>query len=279
MTQPNDRPWRGGPVNDLVTCVLAGNSGPMTLDGTNTWILHPPGCSEAAVIDPGPDDDAHLDKVFAVLRERDVRVAVALLTHGHSDHWDGALRLVELAGTVLRAADPRLCLAPGTQPEPEVLADGDVVSVGGVDLRVVATPGHTSDSLSFLLAEQRMLFAGDTVLGRGTSFVAHPDGALGPYLESLHRLHDLAADGGIELLLPGHGPVVTEPYDLIGYYLQHRAERLAQVRAAVAAGARTAGDVVAKVYYDVDPALWDAAERSVRAQMDYLASEVSRPHR
>lgn len=267
---PGQLTWEGGRFDDQIQCVLAPNPGPMTLDGTNTWILLPRGSSEAIVIDPGPDDESHLGAVVDVVRAQGATVGVTLLTHGHPDHHDGAGRFAELAGCPVRAADPELTIGPD-----EPLADGAVVRVGGIELNVLALPGHTSDSLGFLLAGERVLFVGDTVLGRGTSFVAHPDGALGPYLASLQRLRELAANAAVTTMLPGHGPVVTNPLEIVDYYLDHRAERLAQVRSAVAAGARTAGDVVSRVYADVDHLLWEAAERSVRAQMDYLASEVS----
>jgi glyoxylase-like metal-dependent hydrolase (beta-lactamase superfamily II) len=133
----------------------------------------------------------------------------------------------------------------------------------------VLTPGHSSDSVCFLLHADRALLTGDTVLGRGTTVVAHPDGRLRDYLDSLQRLRDLA-DTDVDVLLPGHGPVVDDPIAVLDHYLAHRTERLEQVRAAMADGASTAGDVVQVVYADVDPSLWPAAEMSVRAQVDYL---------
>jgi glyoxylase-like metal-dependent hydrolase (beta-lactamase superfamily II) len=138
---------------------------------------------------------------------------------------------------------------------------------------VVATPGHTSDSLSFLLPADGAVLTGDTILGRGSTVVAHPDGRLGPYLESLDRLHDLAEAGAVTSILPGHGPVLADAMAAIEAYQEHRAERLEQVRAAVAAGADTPRAVVESVYADVDPALWPAAELSVRAQLDYLRDD------
>jgi glyoxylase-like metal-dependent hydrolase (beta-lactamase superfamily II) len=141
-------------------------------------------------------------------------------------------------------------------------------------VEVVATPGHTTDSLSFLLPQTHALLTGDTVLGRGTTVVAHPDGRLDQYLDSLQRLSELSGIAQLELLLPGHGPVLDSPAEVINYYLTHRRARLAQVSAAVAAGARSAPDVVAVVYADVDPTLWPAAELSVRAQLQYLGVDV-----
>jgi glyoxylase-like metal-dependent hydrolase (beta-lactamase superfamily II) len=237
----------------------------MTLDGTNTWLLSAPGSNQAIVIDPGPDDEEHLTAVLQAAEERGARVVYTLLTHGHFDHSAGARRFAELTGSEVRALDPAHRYGGAG------LADGEVIDVDGLRLEVVTTPGHTGDSLSFLLPELQALLTGDTVLGRGTAVIAHPDGRLGEYLASLTRLRDLCASSGVDLLLPGHGPVLERPTDVLEGYLTHRQARLAQVRQAMAAGARTAPEVVAAVYTDVDPSLHPAAEWSVRAQLDYLA--------
>ena len=242
--------------------VLAPNPGPMTLDGTNTWILRTPG-GPALVVDPGPLDVGHLERV---LETADGPVAGVLLTHGHADHSEGAVWFASRAGCGVRALDPAHRLGS------EGLADGDVVSAGDLRVDILGTPGHTSDSLSFWLPDESSLLTGDTVLGRGTSVVAHPDGSLGAYLGSLRRLHALASDVGVDTVLPGHGPVIADALAVLSYYLRHRAERLDQVRDAVAAGATTPREVVERVYADVDPILWPAAELSVRAQLDYLAT-------
>jgi glyoxylase-like metal-dependent hydrolase (beta-lactamase superfamily II) len=136
----------------------------------------------------------------------------------------------------------------------------------------VATPGHTADSLSLLLTADGALLTGDTVLGRGTTVIAE-DGSLGDYLRTLDELRSLADDVGLRVLLPGHGPLLRDPAGVLDYYIAHRRERLGQVRAALASGARTPGEVVAIVYADVDRVLWPAAELSVRAQLDYLGYE------
>jgi glyoxylase-like metal-dependent hydrolase (beta-lactamase superfamily II) len=141
--------------------------------------------------------------------------------------------------------------------------------VASVEWLTVLTPGHSSDSVCLLLRDDGALLTGDTVLGRGTTVVAFPDGRLGDYLDSLQRLRDLA-DQDLDLLLPGHGPVLNSPVEVLDYYLRHRQQRLDQVRAALAAGAVDAMDVVRRVYADVDRVLWPAAEKSVRAQLDYL---------
>ena len=256
--------WHGGEVGESIRCVLAGNPGPMTLDGTNTWLLSAPGSNRGIVIDPGPDDEKHLMAVLGAAEERGVRVVSTLLTHGHLDHSAGAGRFAELTGSEVRALDPAHRYGGSG------LADGEVIEVDGLRLAVVTTPGHTTDSLSFLLPELGALLTGDTVLGRGTAVIAHPDGRLDEYLTSLARLRDLCAASEVDLLLPGHGPVLEQPTDVLAGYLTHREARLAQVRQALAGGARTAPEVVAVVYTDVDPSLHWAAEMSVRAQLDYL---------
>jgi glyoxylase-like metal-dependent hydrolase (beta-lactamase superfamily II) len=244
-------PWRGGRVTSRAWCVLAPNPGPMTLDGTNTWVLGEPGSGVAVVVDPGPDDQAHLDAVHERVHAVDAEVALVLLTHHHPDHAAGAAAFAAQAGAPLRAP-----------------TDGTALTVGGLRLEVLATPGHTADSVCFWLPDDAAILTGDTVLGRGTSVVAHPDGRLADYLASLARLHERSADAA--LLLPGHGPVLDDPAGALAAYREHRAQRLAQVEAAIAAGADGVDAVVAVVYADVDRALWPAAARSVAAQLEYL---------
>jgi glyoxylase-like metal-dependent hydrolase (beta-lactamase superfamily II) len=247
------------------TCLLAPNPSPMTLDGTNTWLIAEPGSSSVVVVDPGPEGEGHLRRVHAEATAGDRRVAKILLTHGHSDHSAGAARLAELTGAPVQAADPAHRLGS------EGLADGDVVTAAGCELRVMAAPGHSADSVCLLLAADGVLFTGDTVLGRGTTVIG-TDGNLGDYLRTLGQLRDLTEARGVSLLLPGHGPMLADPLGTLDYYLSHREERLDQVRSALAAGAKTPAEIVAMIYTDVDKSLWPAAEWSVRAQLDYLAS-------
>lgn len=244
--------------------MLCPNPGPMTLDGTNTWIIAEPDSSSVVVIDPGPDDENHLQRVLGQAVSGDRRVARILLTHGHLDHSGGAARFAELAGAPVQAADPAHRLGA------EGFADGDVITDAGCELRVVPTPGHSPDSVSLLLPADGALLTGDTVLGRGTTVIGE-DGSLADYLRSLDQMRALAVGDELSLLLPGHGPMLTNPIGILDYYLAHRAERLDQVRAALATGAKTPKDVVAVVYADVDQSLWPAAEHSVKAQLDYLA--------
>lgn len=263
--------WAGGSFGERARCVLAPNANIMTLDGTNTWVLREPGGRRAVVVDPGPEISSHLDAVAEVAGD----VAVVLLTHGHQDHAEAARTFAERMGCGVRALDPAHRLGG------EGLVDGDVVEVDGLEVHVVGTPGHTSDSLSFVLPADRAVLTGDTVLGRGTTVVAHPDGKLGAYLDSLRRLHALAAEHEVDQVWPGHGPVIGDALAVLDFYLAHRRERLDQVRAALEelrtephpgglATDELPRKVVERVYADVDPILWGAAELSVRAQLDYL---------
>ncbi len=257
-------PWSGGAVSPVAYCVLARNPSPLTLDGTNTWVLGAPDSGRAVVIDPGPDDEEHLRAVQDSVAGRGVRVTDVLLTHGHLDHSAGAGRFAQWCGVGVRALDPAHRL--GSQG----LGEGDVVDAGGVRLDVLATPGHSSDSLCFVVREHGVVLTGDTVLGRGTAVIHHPDGALGAYLDSLRRLDRVVEDLACRMLLPGHGPALDEPQRVVRYYLDHRAERLAEVQTAVESGARTAREIVELVYADVEQVLWPAAERSVHAALVYL---------
>ena len=250
-------------VTERASFVLAENPGIMTLDGTNTWILRQ-GDGRAVVVDPGPPDEDHLSEV---LHAAGGDVALVLFTHRHFDHTESLDRFAELTGAVCRGTDPQFCR--GGDP----LVDGETIEVDGLVIDVIATPGHTTDSTCFLLPDEQTLLSGDTILGRGTTVIAHPDGVLGPYLDSLAHIRELIEEGVVQRILPGHGPVIADPGPFVDYYLEHRAERLDQVRAAVAEGATTAREVVEKVYADVDPVLWGAAEMSVAAQLDYLKSD------
>ena len=268
-----DPAWTGGTVGSVARCVLAPNASPMTLDGTNTWVLRSPGSSRSVVVDPGPHDPGHLDAVAEAAGE----VAVVLLTHHHLDHSEAARAFAERVGCGVRALDPAYRLGS------EGLGEEDVVAVDDLEIHVVATPGHSSDSLSFVIPSERAVLTGDTVLGRGTAVVAHPDGELGAYLDSLDRLHALAETHEITSIWPGHGPVIESALPVLDHYISHRRERLEQVREALRALHADARDgvpldqetlprrIVEIVYADVDPVLWPAAELSVRAQLDYLS--------
>src|SRR5688500_18975458 len=265
--------WSGGSFGERARCLLAPNPGLMTLDGTNTWVLREPGSSRSVVVDPGPVEDGHVDRVD----EETGDVALVLLTHHHFDHSETAVDLATRKGCPVRALDPAYC----HQADP--LADDEVIDVDGLLLKVVLTPGHTEDSISLLLPAERTLLTGDMVLGRGTTVIAWPDGNLASYFGSIERMRDLAASGEVETLWPAHGPVLDDALGTLDYYLVHRRQRLAQVESALAQLGIAVPDledealprrVVEIVYQDVDESLWGAAEWSVRAQLAYLAARA-----
>lgn len=236
--------------------LLCDNPGIMTLDGTNTWVLRGPGSEELVVVDPGPDDSAHIDRLAAL-----GRVSLVLISHRHGDHTDGIDKIVDATGATVRAVGSGFLRGLGGQ-----LRDGEVIDVAGVRISVMATPGHTADSVSFVV--DGAVLTGDTVLGRGTTVIDDEDGSLASYLDSLRRLQGL----GRLAVLPGHGPDLDDIQAVSTMYLAHREERLDQVRQAlrVLGEEASAREVVAHVYTDVDEKLWGAAEASVRAQLAYL---------
>jgi glyoxylase-like metal-dependent hydrolase (beta-lactamase superfamily II) len=240
----------------------------MTLDGTNTWVLAEPDADAVVVVDPGPLDPRHLAAVRTAVGDR--RVDRVLLTHGHPDHSEGARTLADAVGAPVLALDPAHRLGE------EGLDDGDVLEVAGLVLAVVATPGHSPDSLSFHLPADGALITGDTVLGRGTTVVEHPEGTLADYLASLERLRELAEATEGRWVLPGHGPALRDPVAAVTAYLEHRRARLDQVRSALGAGWREQDEdavverVLSEVYAEVPASVHPAARLSIRAQLAYL---------
>jgi glyoxylase-like metal-dependent hydrolase (beta-lactamase superfamily II) len=235
-------------VEPLVDVVVAPNPGPFTLEGTNTWIV---GRAPAVVIDPGPDDASHLRAVA----ERSGEITAILLTHHHPDHGPGATGLGRMSGAPILAASPR----DGEQ----ALAEGTIVRAGGVALRVIPSPGHTPDHVVFFEDDQRWLFTGDAVLGRGTSVIDPPEGDLAEYLRSLERMVGLEP----EVIYPGHGPVVRPAMPKLQEYLEHRRHREQQVVAALRSGPQSPADLVPKIYVGYPAELHAAAARSLLAHL------------
>lgn len=237
-----------------VTRVVAPNPGPYTGPGTNTWIID--AGPVVAVVDPGPDDDAHLEALNARLAGK--TVGVVLVTHHHPDH----LPLAERFATPHHATVRRY-------PE---LADEDVVRVGNLNITALHTPGHSADHLAFLLAEDGAVFTGDLILGQGSSMVTYPEGDVAAYLRSLERLASLHP----RMLFPGHWDPVTNESDALGKieeYRRHRLEREAQVLAEVRRGPGTASELTRRVYGDLDDKLLVAAEMTLRAHLKKLVDD------
>ena len=247
-----------------VTRVLAPNPGPMSLDGTNTYIVGEPGSGRAVVVDPGPDDASHLAAVEAVLAARGAECVAVLVTHHHIDHAEAALPWGSHFGAQVAAGS-----AAVAGPRGRVLEPGERLSLAGTTIGVVPTPGHTGDHLAFRL-ESGAVLVGDHVLGRGTSVVTHPEGDVLAYLESLRRVHDL----GPSALYCGHGPELTEdPGAVLDFYLAHRAYREHQLLELLARGSATVDELVADIYADVPRQVWPAAAQSTRATLAKLHAE------
>ncbi|MGO2043169.1 MAG: MBL fold metallo-hydrolase, partial [Cellulosimicrobium funkei] len=248
------------PVTRLAAVLRADNPGPMTLDGTRSYVLRAPGSASCVVVDPGPEDATHLDALAAA-----GPVELVLVTHRHADHTAGSPGLRARTGAPVRAADPDHC--HGGAP----LRDGEVIEAAGLRVVVLATPGHTADSVCLVLPDDgpvastddrarrtadpgpagsgtgtagsgtaadegartpsgTTILTGDTVLGAGTTVIAAPDGSLGAYLASLDAIEAVAGGPGLVTGLPGHGPVVDDLAARVRAYREHRHERLAQVR-------------------------------------------------
>lgn len=251
-------------LEPLLTRVLAPNPSVMTLDGTNTYLLGEPGSGEAVLVDPGPDDPAHLERVSAALAERDAGCVGILVTHHHWDHAEAALPWADYFGTTVRASDPAVA-GPGGH----VLAPGEQLRIAGTTIRVLPTPGHTSDHLAFRI-ESGAVLTGDHVLGRGTSVVTHPEGDVVAYLESLRRVHHL----GPSALYPGHGPELTQdPMAVLDFYLAHRQFREQQIVTLLSEGPQIISALVEVIYAAVPRALWLAAEQSTRAALAKLEGQ------
>jgi glyoxylase-like metal-dependent hydrolase (beta-lactamase superfamily II) len=233
--------------------VLAPNPSVYTLEGTNTWVV---GDGPTTVIDPGPDDPSHHDEVMREAGE----VAAVLVTHGHEDHADGAIAFGIRVGAPVRAW--RLTGA-------EQIRDGARTEVPGATLVAVHTAGHSADHVAFFEPDERALFTGDAVVGRGTSFIDPPDGDLTAYLASLHTMLEL----GPRTIYPGHGPVVLDAPGKLREYLAHRAEREEQVLAGLAAGDDRVAQLVERIYAEHPPEVHALAARSVTAHLLKLQRE------
>jgi glyoxylase-like metal-dependent hydrolase (beta-lactamase superfamily II) len=244
------------PVTETASVLLCDNPGLLTLEGTNTWVLQGPGSDEKVVVDPGPEDDEHIDLIAGL-----GRTPLVLISHKHEDHTGAIDKLVDRTGAVVRSVGSGFLRGLGGP-----LTDGEVIDAAGLRITVMATPGHTCDSVSFLLDDA--VLTADTVLGRGTTVIDKEDGSLREYLDSLQRLRGV----GHRTVLPGHGPELADLEAVSDMYLAHREERLDQVRAALRELGEDASarQIVEHVYTDVDEKLWDAAEWSVQAQVNYL---------
>lgn len=265
-------------VSPLIQRLVAPNPGPFTFTGTGVYVVgRPEPGARVAVIDPGPLDPAHEAALLAAVKGR--IVSHVLVTHTHRDHVPLARPFAEKTGAVVLAARPpvRETHASGALDEEDdpdfapdvVLTGGEVIAGDGWTLETVATPGHASNHLAFVLKEENALFSGDHVMGWSTTVVAPPDGNMRDYLASLDAV--MARD--FATIWPTHGPPITEVAPFLAAYRAHRLEREAQVLARLAAGDRTIAEMVPVLYAAVDRRLWPAASLSVLAHLIKLVED------
>ncbi len=263
-----------------IRSLLAPNPSPLTGSGTNTWIV---GATALAVIDPGPEDSAHLSAILAAIGPGQ-HISHIFVTHAHRDHSALAARLsaasgapVLAFGTATEGRSPLMAsLAPGLPATGEGLdlaftpdqrlADRDTISGPDWSLSALHTPGHLGGHLCLALGDT--LFSGDHVMGWATSIVSPPDGDMGAYMASLHRL----AAGNWRRFLPGHGDPVDSPAGRVQELIAHRLGREAQILRALADGPARIPALAARIYTDIPPHLLPAAERNVFAHLIDLAS-------
>jgi glyoxylase-like metal-dependent hydrolase (beta-lactamase superfamily II) len=277
-------------VTTLVRRVVANNPGPYTYHGTCTYLV---GRGQVGVVDPGPDDPAHLDAILAALASGE-RISHILVTHTHRDHSPAAPQLQARTGAPIYGFGPPSRLddpdptrvvfhdpdadPPSSEPPPSrererdfrpdfQLRDGDVVEVDDWSLDVVHTPGHATNHLCYLVREEGALCTGDHVMGWSTSVVSPPDGNLAEYMASLERLLERPQD---RRYLPGHGPPVTDPQSFVRALVAHRRERTAQILDALTAGPATIAELVPRLYADRPKHIWAAASSSVYAHLLHL---------
>lgn len=253
---PDLTPGVASALSPLIRRIVAPNPSPMTGPGTNTYLV---GIDEVAVIDPGPDDPAHIEAIVgASMRER---VRWVLLTHTHPDHAPGARRLADATGAEIVAfAKKDKVVVPD-----RTIGDGGIIEGTEWGLEVLHTPGHAANHICFLLEEERVLFTGDHILG-GTTTVVHD---LARYMESLERLKRLR----ISRICPGHGDVIDNPKEVIQYYIDHRHERERQILGLLAEGPARIRDIVQRLYVDLPEGLETAAGQNVQVHLVKLRGE------
>jgi glyoxylase-like metal-dependent hydrolase (beta-lactamase superfamily II) len=271
-------PLKPGVVDDVrpgVRRILCDNPSPFTFTGTVSYIT---GRGKVAIIDPGPDNEAHAKALLDAVRGETVTHIV--VTHTHRDHSPNAARLKQATGATVVAEGPHRASRPRYESEkhspesgadrgfrPDVtVADGDVIEGTGWRLEAVATPGHTANHMAFAWSERRIAFVGDHVMGWSTSIVAPPDGSMVDYMASLERL----ARRGEKLYFSGHGPEIPEGPRYVRFLIRHRQAREASILHRLGKGEADIPTLVRAIYIGIDPRLTTAAGYSVLAHLEDL---------
>lgn len=274
-----DFAWgRRDQVSPLIQRVIAENPGPFTFTGTGTYIVgrDAPG-AHVVVIDPGPPDDRHLQALRAAMAGR--TVSHVLVTHTHRDHSPLARPFAEATRAPILAARPPVTVTHASGPSEEgddeafapdiELTGGEIIAGDGWTIEAMATPGHASNHMAFVLKEENALFCGDHVMGWSTTVVAPPDGDMSDYMASLDAV--IARD--FTTLWPTHGAPVTDPAPFLAAYLAHRIAREDQVLARLVAGDRRIAEMIPVLYAAVDQRLWPAASLSILAHLIKLVRD------
>jgi glyoxylase-like metal-dependent hydrolase (beta-lactamase superfamily II) len=252
-------------LSPRVSRLRANNPSPLTLDGTNGYVVRV-GERSLVAIDPGPVDDRQRDAFLAAARDAGATYAAILVTHGHPDHYPGAAPLAAATGAPVYAH-------PASRfPHDREFADGERLAFGDdATFTVLHGPGHAPDHLVFVLDDERALFTGDIVLGTGTVVVAPPSGDMRTYQRTLHRLRDEYGDA--HAIYGGHGPEVHDVRAKLDEYIAHREAREHAIVATLGHDGETIPEIVAQVYAAVDRRLWPAAGRQVLAHLIALEAE------
>ena len=264
------------PVTPNIGVVLAPNPSYAALEGTNSWVIKGENDTVSVVVDPGPQDEGHLNVLNTKATDGGAEIGAVLLTHRHADHANGAQRFRQISGAPIRAFDKQYCIAG------EELKDGEIISFEGLTpaIEVVHCPGHTSDCVAFFIhsnggtddSDVEGIITGDTLAGRHTTMISETDGDLGAYLETLAKLRERGQD---KPLLPGHGPDQPDLAAVAQKYIDRREQRLEQVKAALKklGDDASVNEIVDEIYTDVDPVLRDAAAQSTRVTLRFLRGD------
>jgi len=255
--------------------VMANNPGPFTFKGTISYII---GRGQVAIVDPGPDDPAHIGALLDAVRNE--TVTHIFVTHTHRDHSPATPTIKHETGATVYAEGPHRAARPlhigehnpldasaDRDFKPDVaLRDGAIIAGNGWTIEAVATPGHTANHMAYALKENNLLFAGDHVMAWATSIVAPPDSAMSDYMASLQKL----AKRNETIYLPGHGPAITDAPRFVNYYILHRKAREASILHRLAKGETDIPTIVRAIYIGIDPRLTGAAGLSVLAHLEDL---------
>jgi len=251
-------------VGPRVVRMRAPNPSPMTLDGTNGYIVDA-GNGAWIAIDPGPDIAEHVASFADAAKSAGAHYEAILVTHGHPDHFPAAAPLAQATGALVYAHPA------ATFPHDRPLAEGERLTIGDVSLLALEAPGHARDHLVFVLERERALFTGDVIIGTGTVVIAPPNGDMRAYQRTLHRLHD--DYGNASVIYGGHGPEMPDARAKIQAYIAHRERRETELLTTLAAGTATIPAMVKTIYRDVNKRLWPAAARQILAYLIALERE------